>query len=142
MAKTIYVSKKNKKGKTRRVKRGGNKTDGDKLMDALHENSKIPDAMSKNHSHEKIACMFNKVKENDLYHSILRKKETLNPQEKDAMYKEAMVHQEDPSPIRRIPECKFGHNCRRVNPVHKLAHKKRFYHPATLVASSMNDESF
>ena len=142
MAKTRYVNKKNKKRKTRRVKRGGNKTDGDKLMDVLHENSKIPDAMSKIHSHEKIARMFNNVKENDLYHSILRKKKTLNSQEKDAMFKEAMVHQEDPSRISRIPECKFGHNCHRVNPVHKLAHKMGFYHPATLVAFSMKDKTF
>jgi hypothetical protein len=74
MAKTRYVNKKNKKGKTRRVKRGGNKTDGDKLMDALHENSKIPDAISKIHSHEKIARMFNNVKENDLYPKFIRTK--------------------------------------------------------------------
>jgi hypothetical protein len=93
MAKTRYVNKKNKKGKTRRVKRGGNKTDGDKLMDALHENSKIPDAISKIHSHEKIARMFNNVKENDLYHSILRKKKTLNSQEKDIKRTQVVFHE-------------------------------------------------
>ena len=61
------------KAKTRnkmRFKRGGNKTDGDGLIDALMENTAVRNVDEKPHSHEKIATMFNNVKEDDLYHSI------------------------------------------------------------------------
>ena len=126
----------------KRVKRGGNKTDGDRLMDALMENTAFKDADKKPHSHEKIARMFDKVKEDDLYHSILRKKRQLSREQREELYSEAMNHQEDPMRIARLSHCKYGHKCNRKNPVHQLFHKTGFDHPATLVAFSMRDKSF
>lgn len=145
MGKTRRLNKNKKKTsyrKSRRVRRGGNKTDGDKLMDALYENSQIPTSKPKKHSVDTIAHMFNKVKENDLYYSISRKKKTLTSDEKKAMFKEANIHQEDPSKIETIPECKYRTNCTRAHPVHKLVHSTRLYHPASLVAFSMIDKKF
>jgi hypothetical protein len=127
------------KPNTRRIKRGGgNPTQGDKLMDMLHSNSSGPTKFS----NDQIAKAFDKVEEDDLYHSILRKKKTLSASERKAMFAEANRHQEDPSRLTRLPECKFGAKCIRKNPVHKLAHKTRLYHPASLVAFSMVDKKF
>ena len=145
MGKTRRLNKNKKKTsyrKSRRAKRGGNKTDGDKLMDALYENSQILSSKPKKHTLDTIAHMFNKVKENDLYYSILRKKKTLTSAEKEAMFKEANIHQEDPSKIATIAQCKYGTNCTRDHPVHKLVHSTRLYHPASLVAFSMIDKKF
>ena len=145
MGKTRRLNKSKKKTSyrnSRRRRRGGNKTDGDKLMNALYENSQIPTGKPKKHSVDTIAHMFNKVKENDLYYSISRKKKTLTSDEKKAMFKEANIHQEDPSKIETIPECRYATNCTRAHPVHKLVHSTRLYHPASLVAFSMIDKKF
>jgi hypothetical protein len=139
---TVRQSK--KKGKRTTIKhnkrRGGNKqkmTPGDTLMNMLHENTK-----GIRHSDDEISDKFNSVEENDLYNSILRKKKTLSDSERRAMFVEANRHQEDPMRLIRIPTCKHGEKCYRVNPVHKLVHKMGLYHPASLVAFSMKDKSF
>jgi len=136
------IRKKSATKSKKRMKRGGNKTDADKLMDALMENTAFKDAYKKPHSHEKIARMFDNVKEDDLYHSILRKKRQLTAEQREKLYSEAMYHQEDPMRIERLGTCKYGDKCRRKNPVHQLFHRTGFDHPATLVAFSMRDKSF
>ena len=140
--KTRYSKPKAKTRNKMRFKRGGDKTDGDRLMDALMENTAVRNIDKKPHSHQKIATMFNNVKEDDLYHSILRKKKQLSAEQRRKLYSEAMSHQEDPLPIARLSKCKYGDKCNRKNPVHQLYHRTGFDHPATLVAFSMRDKSF
>ena len=132
---------KKKKATHRTRKKGGNATDGDRLMNMLHENSRVS---TKKHSDAKIIRQFNKVKENDLYNSILRKKRRLNREERKKFSQEAYRHQELPMAIRRIPQCKHHVHgkCTRVNPVHCLADRTGAYHPATLTAMAMKDTSF
>ena len=126
-------------GRTRKT--GGNATDGDRLMNMLHENSRVS---AKKHSDSKIIKQFNKVKENDLYNSILRKKRQLNREERKKFSQEAYRHQELPMEIHRIPHCRHHVHgkCTRVNPVHCLADRTGAYHPATLTAMAMKDTSF
>ena len=141
--------KKRKHSNTKRKQRSlrgkgngnGKNTPGDNLMNMLHENSLLPNR-EKKYTREQIAQAFDKVKEDDLYHSILRKKPKLNENERKLFFREAQQHQEDPSRISRIPDCKYGSTCRRINPVHKLAHSMGMYHPASLVAFSMTSKEF
>lgn len=126
----------------RKIRRGGMiPTPGDRLMDMLHQNSQMN---PRPFSNAQIAAQFNRVGEDDLYQSIMRKKEMLSPEDRCLFSQEAWRHQEDPMSVQRISECPYARQgrCRRRNPVHRLADKSRAYHPATLVAMSITDTSF
>ena len=126
--------------KKHRTRYGGTFTDGDRLMQMLHENSTTT---PRPHSYSTIASQFNLVKEDDLYKSIMRKKYSIPRNEQVMLCQEAWRHQENPSSIRRLSECRYAqqNRCTRKNPVHRLADKNRAYHPATLVAVSMTDKT-
>lgn len=133
------------KANKKAIKKGGNPSEGDKLMTMIHENAMQDDIENKKHSYDKMIGQFNKVEENDLYHAILRKKKKmLSPEERKRFAQEAYLYQEDPMAITMFPQCKYHKHgkCKRVNPVHRLADTYRMYHPATLTAEAMKDESF
>ena len=129
------------KRKTRtRKRRGGNgETSGDKLMNMVYENAMTVET-KKPHTDHAIIRQFNRVKEDDLYNSVLRfqKKYPQTPELKDKMWRELYPYQDEyVGEINRIPECKYnkkGH-CTRRNPVHRFADERRLYHPASLVSS-------
>jgi len=88
----------------------------------------------------KILSLFNSVRPEDLYTSIMAKKKGLDKEERKALSKEAYRHQEDANTVKMIPECKYHKHgtCIRKNPVHRMSH--RFIHPATLIAESMTTD--
>lgn len=125
---------------TTRKRRGGDdrQSKGDKLMEMVRENAMTVEK-KKPHTHDAIIRQFNRVKEDDLYNSILRfqKKYPQTQELKDKMWSELYPYQDEHIlDIHSIPECVYNKmgDCRRKNPVHRYADERRIKNPAYLIA--------
>ena len=143
--KTRTKTKTSMKRKTRRRNRrgGSGETSGDKLMNMLYNNATTV-AKQKPYTEGTIIRQFNRVKEDDLYNSVLRfqKKYPQTQELKDSMWRELYPYQDEYlREVDRIPECKYNKKgqCTRLNPVHKFADKRRLYQPASLIGAYLTN---